>query len=101
MTIIYTIKESICEIKLEDALNHTEGEELIQLCQELIDKETFSKIRFNMQNCESLSSSGIGSLVSISKMGLEKNINLELYQCQDKVKKLLKITGVDGVISVS
>ena len=97
----YTIKEQICEITIGQALHREESKILSQECKQLFETENFETLFFDMKDCSSISSAGIGAIISVAKESKKRKAQFELINCQEKVIKLLKVTGVNEVIKIS
>lgn len=96
----YTISNGACTILIGQKMHQEHVESLMNLIEELWKTPQFSTLAFDMEQCLSISSAGIGMIISVARQSKDRNLQFELRHCQDKVLKLLSVTGVSTIVNI-
>lgn len=85
---------------IDESFNLHTSESVIKLCLDLMKTNSFTKLALNLENVNSINTSGIGSLLSIYFTANCNKIKFVLYNVIPEVQSVLHITMVDTVLNI-
>ena len=100
MPLTHRIQDRVCEITVQQCLHRNESQELLKKWGELLGALDLEKVVLDMQICQSISSAGIGAILTIAKEAKAKAISLALINCDEKVKYLFNVTGIQSIVPI-